>query len=485
MFYIGIALEADAFRVAVLKKEKKTVLVESLHTFPYGPDNVKLFYNLPPFHTGKETLIVSGIAASETFIRKLHIPLKDKRKILSALPFQLESLIPFCAEDPILCALLKPLSKQMTSVTAIATTKDHLSFHLSELKKLDIVADAVSCAPTALMRLGRWKFSGENKILGFDFRAQKLTCVVYEGKEIVLSQTLPAQDQDEVFIELEKLAVFLKQKGAIEENTPWLLTGTADFLQTSSSIVLTERSIAEQIAKIFPGKMLELEPPYATYALAIGFALDALEHDEMSVQFCQKQYTPLHTLLNRKKKALHYLALCFASAFLVAAGGSLMLHKKQKTLVDRLHSCLPPSLSNDSFFSLEEIEEKLSQWEKSVKGQKSNFAFLPNVPKVSDVLAWLSSHPAFTNEDGSQKEGIEIKSLHYSLTKYPKIGEASTPYLAQLELEFSSQTPRTARDFHDELLKGDQIVNPKKEIKWQTQNQKYQTAFELNKGVPK
>lgn len=205
----------------------------------------------------------------------------------------------------------------------------------------------------------------------------------------------------------------------------------------------------------------------------------------MSVQFCQKQYTPLHTLLNRKKKALRYLALCFTSAFLVAAGGSLMLHKKQKILIDRLHSYLPPSLSNDSFSSLEEIEEKLSQWEKSVKGQKSNFAFLPNVPKVSDVLAWLSTHPAFANEDGSQKEGIEIKSLHYSLTKYPKIGEAPTPYSAQLELEFSSQTPRAARDFHEELLKGDQIVNPKKEIKWQTQNQKYQTAFELNKGVSK
>ena len=150
---------------------------------------------------------------------------------------------------------------------------------------------------------------------------------------------------------------------------------------------------------------------------------------------------------------------------------------------DRLQEYLSPSLASGPLSSAEEIEEKLFEWEKSLRGQKNGFAFLPNVPRVSDVLAWLSAHPSFATEDGGQKEGIEIKSLHYSLTKYPKIGEASTPYTAQLELEFSAQTPRSARDFHEALLKGDQIVNAKKEVKWQTQNQTYQTAFELNKGV--
>ena len=78
---------------------------------------------------------------------------------------------------------------------------------------------------------------------------------------------------------------------------------------------------------------------------------------------------------------------------------------------------------------------------------------------------------------------MEIKSFHYSLIKYPKIGEASSPYLAQMELEFTSTAPRAARDFHEALLKGDQIVNAKKEVKWQTQNQTYHTSFELNKGL--
>ncbi len=470
MFYIGITLEKDAFRVAVLKKEKNSVSVESLHTFPYGPDNVKLFYNLPPFHTGKESLVASGIAASETFIRKLHLPLKEKRKILAALPFQLESLIPFSSEAPIVCALLKPLGKQMTSVTVIATSQETLSTHLKALKDLDIASDCVSCAPTALMRFGRWKFADRNRILSFDVRDQRISCVVYEGKEMILSQTLPICSNDEVLIELEKLAVFLKQKGAIDEQTPWLLTGELHF--------------AEQMRKVFQGEILQLEETdQADYSISIGLALDALESDEASVQFCQKEFTPSHTLMNRKKKAFYYLAFCLGAALLMTTASSLMLGKKQRILADRLQGYLSPSLSSGPLSSPEEFEEKLFEWEKSLRGQKNGFAFLPNVPRVSDVLAWLSAHPSFATEDGGQKEGIEIKSLHYSLTKYPKIGESSSPYTAQLELEFSAQTPRSARDFHEALLKGDQIVNAKKDVKWQTQNQTYQTSFELNKGV--
>ena len=64
------------------------------------------------------------------------------------------------------------------------------------------------------------------------------------------------------------------------------------------------------------------------------------------------------------------------------------------------------------------------------------------------------------------KRGDRDQSLHYSLLKYPKIGDTSSPYLGQVEIEFTSLVPRSARDFHESLLKGDQMVNAKKEIKW-------------------
>ncbi len=462
MFTIGLTLEKQAFRIAILKKEKKIIAIESLQTLPLGHDHVKQFYNLPPFHTGKEVGIVSGLAGWDIFIRKLHLPLREKRKILAALPFQLESLIPY--ENPIVCPLLKPLSKQMTAVTVVAASASQLSSHLAALKEMDIEPDTVSCSPIALVRFARWQFPQEFRILSFDFRDQKINCVLLEGDELVLSQTIPIENAD---LELEKFSIFLKQKGAIDDQTSWLLTGEFE-------------NFIESVGRIFPGKRLEVAHEPALYAIPIGLALDAMAADRSSVQFCQKEFIPAHTIASRKKKMLQYLCICLAAALLMTVGGTFSLNKKQNKLIENLQNFYP---SKEGFSSLNQIEETLRIWESSLQGQKTTFAFLPTVPKVSDLLAWLSAHPAFATEEGGQKEGMEIKSLHYSLVKYPKIGEGSSPYAAQVELEFTSATPRTARDFHEALLKGDQIVNAKKEVKWQTQNQTYHTTFELNKGI--
>lgn len=470
MFTIGLSLEEGAFRIAVVKKEKKRIAVESLHEFPYGSESVKLFYNLPPFHTGKEVEIVSGLSSADVFIRKLHLPLRDKRKIIAALPFQLESLIPFSNENPIVCPLLKPLGKQMTSVTVIATAQGHLSSHLAILKGIDIEPDTVSCHPMALGRFARWKFSKEHRILCFDIRNKRISSAVFEGNELLLSQAISFDENENVSLELEKFSIFLKQKGVIDDETPWIMTGEAT------------DSLIEILSRFFPGRKLEIpEKDLTQYAICIGLALDTIPKDGTGVQFCQNEFTPEHTFHLRRKKTLQYLGFCLGAALAMLIGGSFALNNKQRILNKNLRDYLSSSSLKEASFAPNQIQEKLHEWENSLKGQKTSFPLLPNVPKVSDVLAWISTHPAFATEDGEQKEGMEIKMLHYSLMKYPKIGETSSPYVAQVEIEFNSLAPRTARDFHDALLKGDQIVNAKKEVKWQAQNQTYYTSFELNK----
>ena len=316
MFTIGLTLEKEAFKIAVLKKEKKTIAIESLKTFPYGPDNVKLFYNLPPFHTGKEVEIVSGLAGEEVFIRKLHLPLREKRKILATLPFQIESLIPFSNESPIICPLLKPLSKQMTIVTVIATVQTHIASLIASLKGIDIEPDTISCHPVALVRFARWQFPEEYRILCFDVRDQKISCALLEGSELILSQTISLSQIEQVPFELEKLSVFLGQKGAIDEQTPWLLTGDSNHL-------------AEILSQFFPGQRLNLtECGIAEYAIPLGLALDAIAADDSSVQFCQKEFTPKHTFQKRRKKMLQYLTICLSATLLMSIGGSFALNKK-------------------------------------------------------------------------------------------------------------------------------------------------------------
>ncbi len=454
MFFIGIVLEKEEFRVAVVKKDKKTIAVETC-----APSNVKLFYNLPPFHTGKEVQIVSGLSGSDLFVRKIHLPLTEKRKILATLPFQMETLIPFPAEQAVICLALKALSKQMTSVSILATVKDTLNAHLSSFQDLGIQPDVVSCYPAALIRFARWQFPSENRILSFHMTENTILCVLSEAGELILSQTLTV-DLNDPTLELDKLCIFLKQKGVIDDHTPWLMSGHMD--------------LSETIQKIFLGPKLNANR--TDYAIPIGLALDRVASDEASVQFCKAEFLPERTEKTRQKRALTYLGFCLGSALLLAIGGSFLASKKQSILALRLNQYHP---SKTAISSIDQMREQLIEWETSLNKNKVSFAFLPTVPKVSDVLAWISTHPALTTEDGGQKEGIAIKSMHYQLVKYPKIGESSSPYTAQLELEFSSEAPRGARDFHEALLKGDQIVNAKKEIKWQAQHPAYRTSFEL------
>jgi type IV pilus assembly protein PilM len=471
MFTIGLALEKELFRVAVLKKEKKSIVIQSLQSIPHGSENVKLFYNLSPFHTGKDIQIISGLTSSDLFIRKLHLPLRDKRKILSTLPFQLESLIPFPLENSIICPLLSPLSKQMTAVTVVATTRDYLSSHITALKEMDIEPDIISCTPLALGQFARWSFPQEFRILCFDVRDKTVSCVLLEGNELNLSQSILMDDQIDIALELEKLSIFLKQKGVVDDQTAWMLTGNIE-------------NFSEVISKIFKGQKLEISDPHsALHAISIGLALSGLTQKELSLQFCRKEFTQEHTWQLRRKKMVCYLGLCLGAALMMCISGLFVLNKKQHKLIENLQAYFPSTLSKDFISSKHQIQEKLQEWESSLRGQKSSFVFVPTVPKVSDVLAWLSAHPSFATEEGNPKEGMDIKSLHYSLVKYPKIGDTISPYAAQVELEFTSLIPRNARDFHEALLKGDQIVNAKKEMKWQTQNQLYHTSFELNKGI--
>ena len=461
MYCVGISLNARDLKAAVLKREKGKLSLDSLQAFPL--EAVKLFYTLPPFQSSSPVTVASGLSGSDVLTRRLQLPLENKRKILAALPFQLEAILPYPCESALICSLIYPMRAQTTPVTVLATTVESLQTHLSELKKIEIQTDVVCCDPVALARFSHWQFPEELRILGLHVEGNQLLYVLREAGEVVLSQTLEFEGLE---LELEKLSIFLKQKGLIDDQTPWVLTGKIE---------------QEALFRaVFSGRQLEVEAELAHYALAIGYALDAFAEDAFSVQFCQKKFTLEHTAKRRNRLGFIYLGSCLACALAALLFGQINLGKKQRQFLEKIQGNLPASLALSSSFSEDAIEETFSQWQSSLHRQKNEFPFLPTVPPLSDVLAWVSTHPAFSTEEGGKREGIEVQSLHYQLVKYPKIKDTKIPYQATLSLEFTAETPRLARDFHEALLKGDALVNHKKEVRWQTQGKSYFTSFELN-----
>ena len=122
-----------------------------------------------------------------------------------------------------------------------------------------------------------------------------------------------------------------------------------------------------------------------------------------------------------------------------------------------------------------DVQHHLAKWKQSLSSQTRSFPYLLTVPKVSDVLAWLSTHPKLLIHSG-----IEIQKVHYSLVQYPKLQQPGAPYQAKVDLEFTASTPTAAREFHDALLRGEGPVDAKQKISWTVHQNVYHTSFYLN-----
>lgn len=461
MFFLGISLENQGFRVAILKKEKGERTLEATHFFSYDEEGIKNFYNLPLIATKKQITLTSCLQASDLFVRKLHLPLHSKQQIAKVLPFQLETLLPNHKENAVTCTLIR-YSKPMTTVTILSSTKEKLTAHLNELKQIEIIPDQVSSAQSALFRFARWQFPSEKTLICLDVRDEKLTCVALYNDEIILSQTL---DKEPLSSQLETLHFFLKQKGLLEGKTSFLCTGN-ESLEALESHLSSWTEIAL------------LTTSHAKEALCIGLAMEGSSADAFNVQFCQQELLPEPIFKKKKKQLLIYALSCLVATLIASLSGTLLINTKEKEICQTLKQHLPHIETN---LSAEQIEHTLIEWENSVKGKKNSLYLIPSVPKVSEVLAYLSTHPALVTELGEHKEGVDIQSIHYQLTKFPKIGNLNATYLAQLDLDLKSDTPRIARDFHEALIKSDPMVNGKKEIKWYTNHPNYHACFELSK----
>jgi len=59
---------------------------------------------------------------------------------------------------------------------------------------------------------------------------------------------------------------------------------------------------------------------------------------------------------------------------------------------------------------------------------------------------------------------LQIENLSYSMVKRPELTKKQERYQVKVELEFTSPTPKLAREFHDALIAPNDLVDPKGDI---------------------
>jgi type IV pilus assembly protein PilM len=241
------------------------------------------------------------------------------------------------------------------------------------------------------------------------------------------------------------------------------------------------------------------------FAIPLGLALSALPKATHNINFRQKDFVYPYPWKRIKKPIGIYLSLCLAfSLTLLFLGNAyitsqedglrkkylnvLTLMKKPFQEVEKEIESITPSattFSNEKGKPIIEMTQadmsrRLSILEKELKESPNVFPLQPNTPRVSDVLAWFSTHPHFTELDPeSGKPKIQLESFSYRMVKLPEFNKPRERYQARVEIEFSSLTPRYAREFHDILLAPNELVDPSEDVKWSTERGRYRASFFL------
>jgi len=491
---------------AKINRQKKKISIELLRTFPFSEENSFAFPQ-----SALEELpykIISGLDSSEVILRNTQVKLQDQKKILKLLPFQIEPQLPCPPEDAIVSIQMSPGdSPKSSKISFYAAKKEALERHIETLKQKKAEPDEVSCIPAALWRFTEHFFPELSETLILHLGAKTSTLVgitdkrpcfshcfpigselfsnalEIEGKDLINLLDLSAEKQPALYQltqhakkELDRVFTFFLKK----QKEPWhniILTGNFSGFPLLKAFIAQHLPKSIQLNECACGESYDATTLEA-YAIPIGLALDALALDSHSTRFRQGDFVA-PTQKKRQVKLFSSLALaCSILASTTVLIGSMYKDRKLKQFTDTLQSSF--SLQHKKIDDLEDLQREVSALEFSLTKEKVPYSLMLPVPNVSELLAWLSSHPVLNMSIPSEEAGeVDMKKVKYSLVKYPKITATALPYIAKVELEVEIPSRLVAKDFQESLQKDLSFVDTKKEISWQAKGTTYFISFFL------
>ena len=483
-------------------------------------------------------LVVTSLPNLDILIRPLELGLKKDKEIDAVLNFQAVLLLPYTIDNGIIDRIITSKTKEGSKLVVLAARKDHIEAHLNQWKALDIEPEIVTADPVALSAFGSYFAPSITTYFGIHLGDTHSFCTLVIDKKLIASQSI-SNGLNDLLAPIEE-ATHSNALTARETLTGELQNGINPQLATilqphieawNMALMRTILSLAKQakgleISHILitgPGSCLSTlkkaieaslnktqvpceveissnisEQKLCSYALPIGSALSALPNFPDPVNFRKPPFAFPNPWKRMKGPLTLYVGLCLALTFaLFLFGNAYIQHKeiavKQEylKLLSVLHKTFDEfekehPLNDNAKSSIEsltdtQIQARLNLIEKEIAAIPQIFPLQPNVPLVSDVLAWLSTHPSFQPiQDGSpDHHAIKIESLSYTMVKRPEPAKKQEKYQVKVELELSSPTPKMAREFHDALIEPNDFIDPKNEIKWSSSRDRYRTSFFL------
>ncbi len=439
--YWGIDANEKATHVAQVRKLRKGWEVVSLKTFsPCEPVN--------PLDMG---VVVSSLPSRETLVRTCELQIKREKDLNAALTFQLEPQLPYSADNAIIQSQTIEKKVDGTLLTAFAVRKDHLKIHLEALNKKGIEPEKTTSTPYALAALTTLfpqtlypqflVYEGEEEVSCILVERGKLLAArAFDHKRDLgreIQKTILSFSSAYKTKEFETILLIGKQSSLIQE-----ATGKMVLFPSTSTLFLSQEELTR-------------------YGLAIGIALAA-----DGIDFRQKEFAYPHQWRRIKKPLIACVALSILLVGSLCAFGQIALTHQKKS-VEHAYLSLLKTEGKEAKIPYD-YHSTLSALEKEVRARPNTHPLLPNVPKVRELLTWLST-----------KQAIEIESLHYTMVKRPDFSRKNERYKVKVDLEFSSKDNSSASAFHDLLVSPCKFVDSEEEVQWSAGKGKYRTSFYL------
>lgn len=510
---------------------------ESDHPFSSSEKGKQLLQQLKSTHS------LSAISGSETLVRSLFVQLKKARDIDSVITFQAEPLLPFNEGEAVVDWIRQSSEEKGSELTIFAVRKEQVAAHLEQFEKLGIDPDSVSSVPVAILsfagafteekapyffcHIGAKNSTcglvSEGKLLAVQYHPRGFESLLQsiredralseeEGVEAIQSLELSSIDQKEypsfskayqnLRTEILKILYALAKQLKSGEAKRLLVTGEGGSIPSLRHQLCHDLHMEE----IKPHAQGHFEIPEAAllrHVVPIGLALSALPTSKEQINFRKEELAHPNPFKRLIKPLGFYLGACLLLVlgvylYSLASMGSQEDALKQQfgnllASMDKPYAEFELNYENKygefdgriiplESLSVQDLMNRLEYLEKEVDSAPQPIALMPNTPRVSDVLAWLSTHPNVVlagDERGVRKPLIQIEHMNYAMVKRPEEKKRNLRYQLKVELEFTSPTPKLAREFHDALIEDNSMVDPKAEVKWSSSRGKYRTSFFL------
>jgi len=505
--HLGCHLDQNKLYAAHLTICPTSVSVDSLTSFALQ-DNVKPLDMMGQTMGGKiKNAVISSVFPSHKLLaRPIELKSFVKSEVDSVLKYQLEPLLPYSLESSVSDKITLFQNQEKASFFLFAAKKDDVQSCLKDHLQYGIDPEIVAPKAIALAHFADLFCKETKNLIIIDLSADETSCLVLkEGmphsiRSMPLAFVTDGSEEElkHFSLELSRILYSIESEDEEVKAFPILFTGHLE----------TDPRVLSLLAQLLGHDTLSLENlPHnvllkhnsikecCSFAVPIGLSLisSPLQKEKFSINLRQEELSYSKKWRRYKNDLIFYFScmiiLSIAGSWI---GGRLLDHRtvglqesyaRYVSLLEKAPSDIETLFTKQSAqapkeikeLSAQDIKERLSFIQQTLVTGPDEMAFYPNVPRASDLLGWLASHP----KAKSGNKSIQIEKFSYTLVKRPEKEKPKEHYQVRVDLELTAPSPEAAREFYEALLAPNPFVDTKYDVQWSMQKGVWQTSFFL------